>query len=131
MIFVLDKLTEIQSGKIKSMLIGKINLRKIAVGGHSYGGATAILSASRDDRIDACFILDGWINPVPNSIIETGLRKPFFSVGRPEWKDSDYPDNYTYLSELVTNSAKPNYNIAIDKTLHLDYTDIPSILTDN
>ena len=124
-IFVLDKLTQIQSGKIKSMLNGKINLRKIAVGGHSYGGATAILSASRDDRINTCFILDGWINPVPNSIIKTGLRKPFLSVGRPDWKDSDYPDNYTYLSELVTNSAKPNYNIAIDKTLHLDYTDIP------
>ena len=124
-IFVLDKLKEIQSGKIKSKLNGKINLRKIAVGGHSYGGATAILSANRDDRVYACFILDGWINPVPNSIIETGLRKPFLSVGRPDWKDSDYPDNYTYLSKLVTNSAKPNYNIAIDKTLHLDYTDIP------
>ena len=125
MIFVLDKLTEIQSGKIKSELNRKINLRKIAVGGHSYGGATAILSANRDDRVDACFILDGWINPVPNSIIETGLRKPFLSIGRPEWKDSDYPDNYTYLGELVTNSAKPNYNIAINKTLHLDYTDVP------
>ena len=124
-VFVLDQLTKIHSGKIKSKLNEKINLRKIAVGGHSYGGATAVLSSKIDPRIKACFVLDGWINPVPGSVLETGLEKPLLSIGRPEWKDSDYPDNYTYLKKLITNTAKPSYNIVIEKTLHLDYTDIP------
>tara|TARA_B100000427_G_scaffold329279_1_gene344891 strand:+ start:1566 stop:2684 length:1119 start_codon:yes stop_codon:yes gene_type:complete len=124
-VFVLDQLININSGKIKSVLNGKINIKKTAVGGHSYGGATAILSSKIDKRIKVCFVLDGWINPVPVSVIKTGLDKPLLSMGRPEWKGSDYPDNYQYLNKLVANSKGPNYNIIIEKTLHLDYTDIP------
>ena len=62
--FVLNQLTKIHSGKIKSSLNYKIDLNKLAVGGHSYGGATAIQSAKVDKRIKACFIFDGWINPI-------------------------------------------------------------------
>ena len=46
-------------------------------------------------------------------------------MGRPSWRDSDYPDNYDLLNKLVSNSSEPNYNIIIKNTLHLDYTDIP------
>ena len=124
-IFALNQITKIHHGNLKSNLNGKINLKKIAVGGHSYGGATAIHSAKADKRIKTCFVLDGWISPVPKPTIELGLQKPLLSVGRPNWEDSDYPDNYNLLSKLVSNSSKPNYNIIIKNTLHLDYTDIP------
>lgn len=124
-IFALNQITKIHHGNLKSNLNGKINLKKIAVGGHSYGGATAIHSAKADKRIKTCFILDGWISPVPKPTINLGLQKPLLSVGRPNWEDSDYPDNYNLLNKLVSNSLKPNYNIIIKNTLHLDYTDIP------
>ena len=123
--FVLNQLEKIQSGFISSNLKHKLNLNKVAVGGHSYGGATAILSAYRDKRIKSCFVLDGWINPVPNSIVKTGLNKPALYVGRPTWQDSDYPDNYFILKRLLSNSKSINYNLTIKNTLHLDYTDIP------
>ena len=124
-IFVLNQITKIHHGDLKSKLNGKLNLEKIAVGGHSYGGATAIHSAKTDKRIKTCFVLDGWINPVPKTTIEQGLQKPILSMGRPSWKDSDYPDNYNLLNQLFSNSSAPSYNIIIKNTLHLDYTDIP------
>ena len=124
-IFALNQITKIHYGSLKSNLNDKINLKKIAVGGHSYGGATAIYSAKTDKRIKTCFVLDGWISPVPKPIIELGLQKPLLSVGRPNWENSNYPDNYNLLSKLVSNSSKPNYNMTIKNTLHLDYTDIP------
>ena len=46
-------------------------------------------------------------------------------MGRPSWKDSDYPDNYNLLNQFFSNSSAPSYNIIIKNTLHLDYTDIP------
>ena len=123
--FVLNQLTKIHSGKIKSSLNYKIDLNKLAVGGHSYGGATAIQSAKVDKRIKACFIFDGWINPIPDSTIATGLEKPLLSIGRPSWENSDYPDNYGFLKRIILNSSGPSQNIIIKETLHLDYTDIP------
>ena len=124
-IFVLNQITKIHYGDLNSKLNGKLNLERIAVGGHSYGGATAIHSAKADKRIKTCFVLDGWINPVPKTTIEQGLQKPIMSMGRPSWKDSDYPDNYNLLNQLFSNSSAPSYNIIIKNTLHLDYTDIP------
>ena len=124
-IFALSQITKIHHGDLKSYLNGKLNLEKIAVGGHSYGGATAIHSAKTDKRIKTCFVLDGWINPVPKATIERGLQKPILSMGRPSWEDSDYPDNYNLLNQLFSNSSAPSYNIIIKNTLHLDYTDIP------
>ena len=124
-IFILNQITKIHHGDLKSNLNGKLNLEKIAVGGHSYGGATAIHSAKTDKRIKTCFVLDGWINPVPKTTIERGLQKPILFVGRPSWNDSDYPDNYNLLNQLFSNSSTPKYSIIIKNTLHLDYTDIP------
>lgn len=124
-IFALNQIIKIHHGGIKSKLNGKLNLEKIAVGGHSYGGATAIQSAKIDERIKTCFILDGWINPVPKTTIEQGLQKPILSMGRPSWADSDYPNNYNLLNQLFSNSSASRYNLIIKNTLHLDYTDIP------
>ena len=124
-VFVLNQITKIHHGNLKSKLNGKLNLEKIAVGGHSYGGATAIQSAKTDKRIKTCFVLDGWINPLPKATIEQGLQKPILFMGRPSWEDSDYPDNYNLLYQLFSNSSAPSYNIIIKNTLHLDYTDIP------
>ena len=124
-IFALNQISKIHYGNLKSKLNGKLNLEKIAVGGHSYGGATAIQSAKTDKRIKTCFVLDGWINPVPKTTIEQGLQKPILSMGRPSWEDSDYPDNYHFLNQLFSNSSTLSYNLIIKNTLHLDYTDIP------
>ncbi len=123
--FILDQLEKIQSGIIKSNLTNRLDLQNIGIGGHSYGGATAIVSTQRDTRIKACFVLDGWISPVPESVIKTGLKAPVFSLGRPNWKNSNYPNNYSHLNDLMSNSKGPKYNIVMQKTLHLDYTDIP------
>ena len=89
------------------------------------GGATAIQSPKTDKRIKTCFVLDGWINPVPKATIERGMQKPLLCMGRPSWEGSDYPDNYNILNQFFSNSSAPSYNIIIKNTLHLDYTDIP------
>ena len=80
-IFILNQLTKIQNNEIRCPLSGNINLEKMAIGGHSFGGATAIQSTKVDKRIQACFVFDGWINPVPDQTIKSGLRKPFLLWG--------------------------------------------------
>ena len=123
--FIIDQIEKIDNGIIDSKLNGKLNLDKIALGGHSYGGATAVFASYSDRRIKACMVLDSWINPLPDSVISKGLRVPFLFMGRPHWDDSDYPTNYKKLDELMARSSNDKYHLHIKKTLHLDYTDIP------
>ena len=69
--------------------------------------------------------MDGWISPIPDKIISDGINIPFLFMGRPSWDDSDYPGNYERLATLIARSSNETYDLRIDQTLHLDYTDIP------
>ena len=95
------------------------------MGGHSYGGATATLSTHIDKRIKSCLVLDSWVSPLPESVIDTGIHVPFLFMGRPSWENSDYPGNYSILDSLIAHSSEPKYQLVIQDTEHLDYTDIP------
>jgi predicted dienelactone hydrolase len=123
--FILDQMERIQSGEIKSQINGKIDLEKIVVGGHSYGGSTATVASQRDKRINACFVLDSWISPIPQETIEVGVHVPFLFMGRPTWQGSDYPGNYPRLDSLMVHSSDPKYRLIIKETKHLDFSDIP------
>jgi len=123
--FILDQLNKIQSGEIGSQINAKIDLERIAVGGHSYGGSTATVASQRDDRVKACFVLDSWISPIPEETIDDGVHVPFLFMGRPTWDGSDYPGNYPRLDSLIAHSSNPKYRLIIKGTKHLDYSDIP------
>ena len=123
--FIIDQVREIETGMIDSKLSGRLDLDRIALGGHSYGGATAILASHNHEIVKACVVLDGWISPIPDKVISEGINVPFLFMGRPSWHDSDYPGNYERLADLITHSSNEKYDLRVNQTLHLDYTDIP------
>jgi len=45
---------------VAGFLAGRLDLASIAIGGHSYGGATAVAMAATDARIKAVIALDPW-----------------------------------------------------------------------
>ena len=123
--FIIDQIRKIEAGIIDSKLSGKLDLDRVALGGHSYGGATAVLASYNHEIVKACVVLDGWISPIPDKVISEGIHVPFLFMGRPSWNDSDYPGNYGRLADLITHSSSEKYDLRINQTLHLDYTDIP------
>ena len=123
--FIIDQIREIETGMIDSKLSGRLDLDRVALGGHSYGGATAILASHNHEIVKACVVLDGWISPISDKVISEGINVPFLFMGRPSWHDSDYPGNYERLADLITHSSNEKYDLRINQTLHLDYTDIP------
>lgn len=123
--FLLDQLEKIQSGKIKHVLNGYLDLNRIGIAGHSFGGATSILISHSDQRIKATAVLDSWMNPVPINVLNAGLSQPFLYMGRPSWSDSDYPSNNDPLMPFINNNIGPSYWVTIKNSLHLDYSDAP------
>lgn len=124
-VFTINQLEKIQSGNLKSQLNGQLDLDKIAVGGHSYGGATSITASAWDSRIKACIGLDPWVSPVPKSVLKLGLSIPHLILMRPSWENSDYPDNYVSLDTLLSLSSGSIYPLILKESEHLDFSDIP------
>lgn len=123
--FIINQLIFLNNGQIPSGLAGCLDLERIALGGHSFGGATATFATHKNKQIAACFVLDSWLSPIPDSVISSGINIPFLFMGRPTWNTSDYPENYSHLDRFLERSSGSKYRLIIKKTLHLDYTDIP------
>jgi pimeloyl-ACP methyl ester carboxylesterase len=118
----LDQIEQIQSGNIESPLNRRLDLQRVGVLGHSFGGATSIETASKDNRFKACLVLDSWSLAVADSTIEKGLEQPLLYMGRSTWPDSR---NDTLIKSLIENSNGSAYYLTLKGTHHFDYTDIP------
>jgi hypothetical protein len=79
-----------------------------------------------DNRIDACISLDGWNVPIPQNVIDDGLKVPLLYIGRPEW---DTTLNYEKLDTLIARSSQNADKLILDGTKHFDYSDTPYFST--
>ena len=118
--FILNHIGNLQEEK--GSFWQSIDLDRIGIMGHSFGGATSIVASSRDKRLDACINLDGWMVPVESSIIQSGMKIPFLYIGRPKWETEL---NYMKLDSLIFASTAPSEKLILPGTKHFDYSDTP------
>lgn len=118
--FILDYID--RQTKVQHPFWELLDMSKVGMLGHSFGGGTAIVTSYEDPRIKACVGLDGWIVPIPSTIIQNGINIPLLYIGRPEW---DTPLNYLKLDSLILSSKNYSEKIILDQTKHFDYSDTP------
>ena len=116
--FMLDEMA--RGNFLSEALKNSLDLEHIGLFGHSFGGGTSIVVASTDDRIDACFGLDAWFLPVPSSVLNSDLNKPFLHLGQVRWKEKD---NYLKLDTLVGNNSAWSMRLDVQGATHYDFTD--------
>jgi len=121
--FVINKLHELKEQKF--YITNNCNFNKIGVFGHSFGGGTGIVASYLDNRISSCLNLDGWLEPVPEEIINNGLNIPFCYIGQIQenWGSANY--NNEKLKEFHKNNNNLSYIFEVKDTKHMDYADIP------
>lgn len=76
--FVLDELERMSGPAASGFLSGRLDLGKIGMFGHSFGGATAAQMLLADSRVKAALNMDGTLygQPVP----EDGFGKPYMQM---------------------------------------------------
>jgi predicted dienelactone hydrolase len=84
--FVVDQLA-IMNATYRSAFAARLDMSKVAIAGHSFGGLTALLTAQRDSRIKAAVLLDA-------SLSDTSIKpllKPLLllGAGREQWSDAE------------------------------------------
>ncbi|MFD6449080.1 alpha/beta hydrolase family protein [Promicromonospora sp. NPDC060204] len=123
--FVLDELTGGRLGRHAPA----IDARRIAVVGHSLGGASAAVSIMDDPRVDAGVNLDGTFQV---DFPEGGADRPFLMLGgaahEPGASDgTDWPDNFARLGATSRWLQVPtaNHGSFTDQLMFLDQLGVP------
>ncbi len=72
--FVLDRLEQLNASDPSGKFAARLDLTRVGVFGHSFGGATAAQFCSQDSRCNAGIDVDGSLH---GSVIQAGIHKPF------------------------------------------------------
>ncbi|MBB5911118.1 alpha/beta hydrolase family protein [Actinoalloteichus hymeniacidonis] len=118
--FVIDELTGRDPAWWAGMLIDE---SRIAMAGHSLGGATAYLAMATDNRIDAGVNMDGTIF---TTVAGEGLDRPFMLFGGlPHDRPVDHEDyDETWAREWAHLEGWRRW-IQVCNADHMGFTDIP------
>ncbi len=84
--FVLDQLQRLNSSDVSGKFTGRLDMTRVGVFGHSFGGATAAQFCSQDSRCKAGIDVDGSLH---GSVIQAGIHKPFMFLLSDHGKSSD------------------------------------------
>ncbi len=75
--FVLDRLSSLNASDSSGKFTGRLDMTRVGMFGHSFGGAASVLFCHDDSRCKAGIDLDG---AVFGSVIQEGLHQPFLFV---------------------------------------------------
>ena len=116
--FLLD---EMEKGKyLPQSLRNSLELDKIGIFGHSFGGATSVVASLKDERIDAALGLDAWFLPIPSTLIKQNMSIPFAHLGQVSWKEKD---NYLKLDTLASSNSSQSLRFDVQGSTHYDFSD--------
>ncbi|MFJ1768071.1 alpha/beta hydrolase family protein [Amycolatopsis sp. NPDC088138] len=121
--FVLTRLEGLDRGDGADPLTGRLDTGKVAVTGHSMGGAAALQAARRDHRFDAVIDLDGY----PRGPLSPSLGQPTLALTQAITPASD-PRYLPRLTEVLMHGTATNYRLTIPGAAHLTFTDGPLYL---
>jgi dienelactone hydrolase len=94
--FVLDRLERLNRSDASAKFTGRLDMTRVGVFGHSFGGATAVQFCHEDSRCKAGIDLDG----APfGSVIREGLHQPFMFVLSDQIHSSD-PETHRVLANI-------------------------------
>ncbi|XP_038062918.1 platelet-activating factor acetylhydrolase-like isoform X2 [Patiria miniata] len=109
-----------------SMFQGKLDSDKVAICGHSFGGATTLLTLSKDKRFKCCVALDPWQFPIDKTTY-VDIDQPVLLINTEKFH---WPANVTPMIRLVPDLNEPTEDrrmITIRGTVHSSQCDFATL----
>ncbi len=121
-IFIMNQLDRLNTAP-GNMFSGRLDLARLGVFGHSFGGATAAQVCHMDARCKAGINLDG---DFAGDVVQAGLDKPFMVIQHDMGSCSDsacrsFQHDIQAILRTVPRGA--SYHISIKGTEHFNFTD--------
>jgi len=126
--FVLDRLERLNTSDASGKFTGRLDMTRVGVFGHSFGGATALQFCHDDPRCNAGIDVDG--QPF-GSVIQDGLRQPFMFLMSDHSRESD-PESRQIMANIqsIYDHLPPNgrLRIVIGGANHFLFSDDGALL---
>jgi len=136
LIFVLDRITELNRDDPAHLFEGKVDLDRVGVLGHSFGGASSVEACHLDKRFKAAIDLDGGLFGTADY---AGTRQPVFFfvsdgvrdlaplLNSPNKGDRDEGEieQFDRNNKIKWLQEDGGYYLRVRDSLHLDFTDRP------
>ncbi|XP_077985371.1 platelet-activating factor acetylhydrolase-like [Glandiceps talaboti] len=117
---VLDRNSNLEQFK------GRLDNKRVAVVGHSFGGGTTIQTLYQDQRFRCAIGLDSWIFPLDVKSIAKSIQQPFLLINDERFQ---WAGNIVRMNRLLLRDAPSQRKlITIMGTDHDNQTDLPLIL---
>jgi dienelactone hydrolase len=117
--FVLDELERLNT-RSDSPFVGKLDISRIGLAGHSLGGVATLLGIEQEPRLKVGVILDGDVTD--DSIRGTDKPVLIVAAGRDQWSD--------YECQLWSNLRGPRFAVNLRGAEHLTPSDAVWLLKD-
>lgn len=121
LIAVLDALDEGDGGALAA-IADSVDLTRIGLYGHSTGGGAAVRVCLLDERCDAVFGFDAWVEPLPDSVIRISATKPALFMRSDGWRGTL---NDSRLRGIAERSEAPTYWLGVEGADHNDFVVTP------
>ncbi|XP_032039689.1 platelet-activating factor acetylhydrolase isoform X1 [Aythya fuligula] len=96
-----------------------VDTSRIAVMGHSFGGATVIESLSKEIRFRCGIALDAWMLPVGDDTYENSVQQPLLFINSEKFQ---WADNILKMKKLSSNDSNKKM-ITIKGSVHQSFPD--------
>ncbi|XP_065537859.1 platelet-activating factor acetylhydrolase isoform X2 [Lathamus discolor] len=96
-----------------------VDTSRIAVMGHSFGGATVIESLSKEIRFRCGIALDAWMLPVGDDIYQNSVQQPLLFINSEKFQ---WADNILKMKKLSSNDTNKKM-ITIKGSVHQSFPD--------
>lgn len=119
-ILTLNELSNNTNSIIPSSFPGKLQVDRVALIGHSLGGATAAQAMLNDTRFVGGINFDGNLH---GSVIQQGLDRPFINFGQASLADPEYEtwnQTWPHLRDF-------RMQLQLKDSLHLTFSDLPVV----
>jgi predicted dienelactone hydrolase len=127
--FVLDRLAQLNRADAANRFTGRLDLTRVGVFGHSFGGAQAAQFCHEDARCSAGIDVDG----APfGSVIQRGIDKPFMFLLSDHRNQSSDAENQRILADIQSIydrlPADARFLIGIRGAFHFTFSDDGALL---
>jgi len=120
--FILDQLEIINEAQGENRFSDKLDLERVGVLGHSTGGGNAVQVCWLEPRCKVGFVMDAWLMPVSEEVMDDVLTQPFMFLWSEGWGSDE---NKKRFEKLYSNLDSDAFNLEIEGTRHYDFSDLP------